>query len=97
MISEETGGDVLGRLAQIGIVPVVEIADADRAVPLAEALAAGGLPVVEVTFRTSAAVESLRRIAKEVPQVLLMAGTVTSTEQVDLAETRGRRSSSRRG
>jgi 2-dehydro-3-deoxyphosphogluconate aldolase / (4S)-4-hydroxy-2-oxoglutarate aldolase len=84
-MTPEATTDVFDRLRGGGIVPVVEIADADLAVPLAEALAAGGLPVVEVTFRTPAAAESLRRIAKHVPQVLLMAGTVTSAEQVDLA------------
>ncbi len=84
-MSSDQPSDVFDRLRQLGIVPVVEIADADRAVPLAEALAAGGLPVVEVTFRTPAAAQSLRRIAKAVPQVLLMAGTATSVEQVDLA------------
>jgi 2-dehydro-3-deoxyphosphogluconate aldolase/(4S)-4-hydroxy-2-oxoglutarate aldolase len=80
---------VLDRVREAGVVPVVEIADADRAVPLAEALLAGGLPVVEVTFRTQSAAESLRRISRLVPRVLLIAGTVTSIEQVNVARDAG--------
>jgi 2-dehydro-3-deoxyphosphogluconate aldolase / (4S)-4-hydroxy-2-oxoglutarate aldolase len=80
---------VFDRLRALGIVPVVEITDASRAVDLARALVVGGAPVVEVTFRTEAAAESLRRIAREVPEVLLIAGTVSSTAQVDLARDAG--------
>jgi 2-dehydro-3-deoxyphosphogluconate aldolase/(4S)-4-hydroxy-2-oxoglutarate aldolase len=80
---------VFGRIRQIGIVPVVEITDAARAVPLAQALAAGGIPIVEVTFRTPAAAEALGRVAREAPQVLLIAGTVTSIAQADLARDAG--------
>jgi len=77
--------EVLTKLSEIGIVPVVAISDAEKAVPLAKALIAGGLPCAEITFRTAQGEESIRRIAKEVPEILLGAGTVTTTEQVDRA------------
>lgn len=72
--------DILGRLSSIGIVPVVILNSAERAVALAEALLAGGIPAAEVTFRTPAAREAIAAIAREVPDVLLGAGTVTSVE-----------------
>ena len=77
------------RLRAAGVVPVVEIEDAGRAVALAQALAAGGLPIVEVTFRTQAAAAALRQIAHSVPGVFLIAGTVTSTRQADVARDAG--------
>lgn len=64
------------------VVPVITIKDADTAVPLAEALVAGGLQVLEVTLRTEAGLESIRRIAAEVPGAVVGAGTVTSTQQL---------------
>jgi 2-dehydro-3-deoxyphosphogluconate aldolase/(4S)-4-hydroxy-2-oxoglutarate aldolase len=81
----EWNGDVFDELLGVGLVPVVEIADADQAVPLAEALVEGHIRVVEVTFRTPAAEESIRRIARHVPQIVRVAGTVTSTAQADVA------------
>lgn len=77
--------DVLKRISEIGLVPVIKIEDVDKAVPLAKALVAGGLPCAEVTFRTAEAEESIRRIAAEVPEMLVGAGTVLTTEQVDKA------------
>ena len=82
------GGEPTGfadRLRSAGVLPVVEIDDPGHAVALAQALEAGGLPIIEVTFRTEAAAESLRRIAREAPRVFLVAGTVTSTHQADVA------------
>jgi 2-dehydro-3-deoxyphosphogluconate aldolase/(4S)-4-hydroxy-2-oxoglutarate aldolase len=73
------------RLRAAGVVPVVEVEDAGRAVALAQALEAGGLPIVEVTFRTEAAADALRQIARDAPHVFLIAGTVTSTRQADIA------------
>jgi 2-dehydro-3-deoxyphosphogluconate aldolase / (4S)-4-hydroxy-2-oxoglutarate aldolase len=73
------------RLRAAGIVPVVELPDASLAVPLAEALLAGGLSCVEITFRTPAAREGLAAIRQANPQVLLGAGTVLDEEQVDAA------------
>lgn len=54
--------EVLQKIYEIGIVPVIAIEDADQAVPLAKALVKGGLPAAEVTFRTAAAEEAIRRI-----------------------------------
>jgi 2-dehydro-3-deoxyphosphogluconate aldolase/(4S)-4-hydroxy-2-oxoglutarate aldolase len=76
---------VLEKLRMIGIVPVIKIDDAEKAVPLAKALAAGGIPCAEVTFRTAQGEEAMIRINKEVPDVLLGAGTVLTTAQVDKA------------
>ena len=80
---------ILEQISNIGIVPVIAIDDAKKAVSLARALVAGGLPVAEVTFRTQHAAEAIRRISAEVPQVLTGAGTVTTTEQVDTAVAAG--------
>ena len=77
--------DMFEQIGNLGIVPVVAINDADHAVDLAKALVEGGLPVAEITFRTAAAEESIRRIAAEVPELLLGAGTVLTTEQADKA------------
>lgn len=77
--------DILRQIGSTGIVPVVVLNKAADAVPLAESLVSGGLPCAEVTFRTDAAEESLRAIAKNFPQMLVGAGTVLTTEQVDRA------------
>jgi 2-dehydro-3-deoxyphosphogluconate aldolase/(4S)-4-hydroxy-2-oxoglutarate aldolase len=76
---------VLEKLGKIGIVPVIKIDDVEKAVPLARALIAGGIPCAEVTFRTAQGEEAIRRIAGEVPGILLGAGTVLTTEQADRA------------
>lgn len=76
--------DVLHELAGHRLVPVVVLDDAAHADGLAEALVAGGLPVAEVTFRTAAAAESIRRIAAR-GDVLVGAGTVLTPAQVDQA------------
>lgn len=76
---------VLEQISQIGIVPVIAIDDVEKAVPLAKALVAGGIPCAEVTFRTAEGEEAIRRMAKEVPEILVGAGTVLTTEQVDRA------------
>ena len=67
---------------KIGIVPVVVLDDAKDAKGLGQALCEGGLPCAEVTFRTAAAEESIRIMAKEFPDMLVGAGTVLSVEQV---------------
>ena len=59
--------DINKKIEALGIVPVVVLNDADDAVPLCKALAEGGLPVAEITFRTAAAEESIRLVAKELP------------------------------
>lgn len=67
------------------VTPVIVIEDADDAEPLAEALLAGGIDIIEVTFRTAAAADAIGRIRKAFPDILLGAGTVLSAEQADQA------------
>ena len=81
--------DILEKLSLAGLVPVIAINDANDAVPLCKALSDGGLPVAEITFRTAAAEESIRRVHQELPNVILCAGTVLTTEQVDRAVAAG--------
>lgn len=81
--------DILQQIYEIGIIPVIAINDVEKAVPLAKALVAGGLPAAEVTFRTDAAEESIRRIVNEVPEMLVGAGTVLTKDQVDRAAAAG--------
>ena len=73
------------QLASYGVVPVVVLNDAKDAEPLAKALVEGGLACAEVTFRTDAAEESIRIMSKAYPEMLVGAGTVLTTEQVDRA------------
>lgn len=82
--------DVLSQLAAATLVPVVVLDDAAAADPLAAALVAGGLSVAEVTFRTAAAEDSIRAIAAR-GDVLVGAGTVVTTDQVDRAVAAGAR------
>lgn len=77
--------ELLRKIHDIGIVPVIAIDDATKAVPLAKALVAGGLPAAEVTFRTAAAEDAIRAIRSEVPEMLVGAGTVLTREQADRA------------
>ena len=72
-----------------GVVPVVVLENAKDALPLAKALTEGGLPCAEVTFRTDAAEESIRLICREYPDMLVGAGTVLTTGQVDRAVAAG--------
>ena len=78
-------------IAQYGVVPVVVLEDEKDALPLAEALIKGGLPVAEVTFRTAAAEGSIKAMCEAYPEMLLGAGTVLSVEQVDRALKAGAR------
>ena len=71
------------------VVPVVVLEDAEDVVPLAQALVEGGLLSAEVTFRTAAAEESIRRMTEAFPQMLVGAGTVLTKEQVDAAAAAG--------
>ena len=81
--------DFLEKLSLAGLVPVIAINDAEDAVPLCKALSDGGLPVAEITFRTAAAEESIRRVHEALPDVLLCAGTVLTIDQVDRAVAAG--------
>ena len=80
---------VLEQIQEIGIVPVVVLNDAKDAEPLAKALCDGGLACAEVTFRTAAAEESIRIMSEKFPDMLVGAGTVLTTEQVDRAVAAG--------
>jgi 2-dehydro-3-deoxyphosphogluconate aldolase / (4S)-4-hydroxy-2-oxoglutarate aldolase len=77
--------NALDVLRRVRVLPVIVLERADDAVPLADALVAGGMPIAEVTFRTAAAREAIRRIATERPDVLVGAGTVLSPEQAQEA------------
>lgn len=81
--------DLLSRLRKIKVVPVIIIDDPADAVPLAQALTQGGLPCAEVTFRTDAAAEALRRIADSHPEMLAGAGTVLTPQQAKQAKQAG--------
>lgn len=78
-------GTMEERFAALGVVPVVVLNDVKDALPLAQALVEGGLPCAEVTFRTDAAEESIRQMAEKYPDMLVGAGTVLTTDQVDRA------------
>lgn len=83
--------EISKQIHQFGIVPVVKIDRPADALPLVQALAAGGLPLAEITFRTEAAEEAIRLVAQQLPDVLLGAGTVLTTQQVDRALAAGAR------
>jgi len=77
--------EVLKKIGELGLVPVVKIEDAKNAVPLGKALIDGGLPVAEITFRTAAAEQAIKNLTSELPELLVGAGTVLSIEQVKSA------------
>ena len=77
--------DIIERIRKIGIIPVVSIPGLEHALPLAEALLAGGLPCAEITFRTAAAAEAITQIKQRFPEILLGAGTVLSPAQAQIA------------
>lgn len=77
--------DILRKIGNIGIVPVVVIEDASKATSLAKALVDGGVPCAEVTFRTQAAAEAIQKMAKAYPNLILGAGTILTVEQAQRA------------
>ena len=81
--------DMIAKITQEKLVPVVRLDDAKDAMPLAEALMAGGINVMEITFRTEAAAESIATIAKEFPSIILGAGTVLTLDQLAAAAEAG--------
>lgn len=80
---------VLERMKQAGVVPVVVIENAADAVPAARALLAGGIDVMEITFRTAAAADAIAAVAQECPQMLVGAGTVINVAQCQTAVAAG--------
>ncbi|MCQ9184258.1 bifunctional 4-hydroxy-2-oxoglutarate aldolase/2-dehydro-3-deoxy-phosphogluconate aldolase [Streptomyces sp. IBSBF 2953] len=89
-LSSPSAASVLD-LAPAPVVPVVVVEDAADAVPLARALVAGGLPAIEVTLRTPAALDAIREISGAVPEAVVGAGTVISPEQVTACAAAGAR------
>ena len=81
--------EVFEQFQKIGIVPVLALDDASDAEPVARALIEGGLACAEVTFRTDAAQESIRRMAERFPEMLVGAGTVLTADQADQAVSAG--------
>ena len=81
--------DIADLLSPAGVVPVIVIERENQAVPLARALVAGGLSVLEVTFRTAAAAGAIAAIRREVPEAVVGAGTLLTAEQVRAAKKAG--------
>jgi len=80
---------VLDRLAHYGVVPVVTIEKVEAAIPLADVLLEGGLPVVEITFRTAAAAEVIGKLSRERPRLMVGAGTVLAAADLAAAHANG--------
>jgi 2-dehydro-3-deoxyphosphogluconate aldolase / (4S)-4-hydroxy-2-oxoglutarate aldolase len=80
---------VLERLAGFGVVPVIALEKVESALPLADALLQGGLPVIEITFRTAAAAEVIRTLSRERPQLVVGAGTVLTPANLEAAKASG--------
>ena len=81
--------EILAKIQEIGIIPVVVLDRVEDAIPLGKALCEGGLPCAEVTFRTEAAEECIRVMSENFPELFVGAGTVLTTEQVDRAVAAG--------
>ncbi len=81
--------DVLSRLARAIVVPVVVLDDAKDAVPTANAMMAGGVDVMEITFRTACAADAIKAVAENCPDMLVGAGTVLNVQQAKLAVSMG--------
>ena len=75
----------IDQVAACGVVPVVVLEDAAQAVPTAKALLKGGINAMEITFRTAAARDSIANVAREVPEMIVGAGTVINVEQLHAA------------
>ena len=81
--------NIVETLGKAGIIPVIVIEKEEQAVPLAKALVKGGLPVLEVTFRTKAAAAAIAAIRQEVPEAVVGAGTLLTVEQLKAAKAAG--------
>lgn len=80
---------IIDNIRKCKILPVIALDSADDAIPLCEALSKGGLEVAEITFRTAAAKDAIRIVAKEFPSFVLGAGTVTTLEELQSAKDAG--------
>ena len=83
--------DILTRLSNAGVVPVVVIENAKDAVPTAQAMLAGGIDVMEITFRTAAARDAIAAVSEQCPDMLVGAGTVITLEQCKTAVAAGKK------
>jgi 2-dehydro-3-deoxyphosphogluconate aldolase/(4S)-4-hydroxy-2-oxoglutarate aldolase len=83
--------EIIEKIGRLGIVPVLAIEEVKAALPLADALLEGGLPIVEITFRTAAAAEVIRTLACERPALLVGAGTVLTRANLQAAKAAGAR------
>lgn len=81
--------NILNKIGELGIIPVVKIDRAEDAVPLGKALLSGDLPVAEITFRTSAAEDAIKALTDKIPEILMGAGTVLTIEQAKKAVNAG--------
>jgi 2-dehydro-3-deoxyphosphogluconate aldolase/(4S)-4-hydroxy-2-oxoglutarate aldolase len=80
---------MLTLLRKSPIIPVIVIEDASLAVPLAQAIIAGGITILEITLRTAAALDAIKLIAEQVPQAIVGAGTVLNRDQLQQAKAAG--------
>ena len=81
--------NMIETMGKAGVIPVIVIEKEEQAVPLAKALVKGGLPVLEVTFRTKAAAAAIAAIRREVPEAVVGAGTVLTVEMLKAAKAAG--------
>ena len=81
--------EIMRKIGEIGIVPVVAIEDAADAVPLGQALVDGGLPCAEITFRTAAAADAIKAMSSAFPEIIVGAGTVLTVAQAEEAKAAG--------
>lgn len=88
-LSSHMESTIFQMIYSFGVIPVIEIDSEDNAVPLADALCEAGLPIMEVTLRTEAALKSIRLISQKFPKLLLGAGTVIDREQAKAAQDTG--------
>ncbi|NOI79712.1 bifunctional 4-hydroxy-2-oxoglutarate aldolase/2-dehydro-3-deoxy-phosphogluconate aldolase [Vibrio tubiashii] len=89
MSLQVTSQEIINKLQQFKVVPVIQINKVEHAVPLAKVLVENGLPVAEVTFRTEAAADAIRAMREAYPDMCIGAGTVLTSEQIDLAKEAG--------
>ena len=83
--------EIIALLEQLKVIPVISIEDPDKAIPLADALIEGGLPMAEVTFRTDAAAKVMSVMARERPEMNISAGTILTVDQLKKARDTGAR------
>ncbi len=88
-MTEQTPTTGRGLIDRVPVIPVVVLHDLAHAVPVAEALVEGGVPVIELTLRTPAALDCIERIARRVPEILVGAGTIVTPGQAKQAASAG--------